>query len=157
MISESHRLTASRVNPSHRYMRALFVAIVVLAIALIFWRVFLTKSDVDQAISIVNSAYAEGRPVAARVSGLQYAPYSERAVNADGQQKLHAAEMSLVNIDRSKPTAETHHALARIYLLERRWDYCLLHFDEALKLDTRNPELFSDLAAAYIEQATDFF
>jgi CHAT domain-containing protein len=135
------------------------VAFVLVAISLFAgWRVFVQQSrqsDVDQGLTALNAAYREQRPLEARVSALSYAPFPQ--LRGDEQPRLDStahdrAGLALLLAARNHPGAASYHALGQFYLTDKQFDKAIEQFDKAAKLDQRDPQLFSDLGAAWLEK-----
>lgn len=136
---------------------AVAVAIlVVITIGFSVWRLGFYQSDVDKGLVALNAAYREQRPVEARISKLEYAPYSAtRAPGTDkvDQNELRRAELILLDAAKKNPTPAAHHALGKVYLAKREFDKAIKEFEEALKGDSKNAQYYSDLGAAWLEKA----
>jgi len=113
------------------------------------------ESEFDKGLIALNSATQERRPVQARISGLNYAPFhqSRGAEDNPQQEKLRLAELHLKAALNDKPTAETHHALGRTYLAQGQFDEAITHLNQALAATQTNPRIYSDLGAAWLEKA----
>src|SRR5262245_21086151 len=48
--------------------------VLILGIGVLIWRSFFYTSDLDKGLALLNQAYREQRPLAARITGLVYAP-----------------------------------------------------------------------------------
>lgn len=130
-------------------------AMLVVAVALGVWALFFRQSDVDKSLLALNAAYRQERPIEARISGLNYAPYvATRGPGTErvDQTELRRAELtSLEALNKSaKPAA--HHALGKVFLAKKQFDDAIKHFDEALKGQPNNAQLNSDLGAAWLEK-----
>jgi CHAT domain-containing protein/tetratricopeptide (TPR) repeat protein len=145
------RTQAFRSSP----VRIVVCAIVVVAIALGVWRVFFHQSEVDKGLLALNAAYREQRPIESRISRLDYAPFIE--TRGPGQpERVDAlardrAELTLNNAVNERRDAAAHHALGKVYLAKKQFDDAIRQFEEALKGDPKNPQLYSDLGAASLE------
>ncbi len=131
-------------------------AIVFVVIALGVWRVFFHQSEVDKGLLALNAAYREQRPVEARISNLDYAPFPQtrgpgqpESVDALARDR---AELTLNNAVNERRDAAAHHALGKVYLAKKDFDRAIEQFDEALKSDQKNAQLYSDLGAAWLEK-----
>ena len=84
-----------------------------------------------------------------------YAPFSQtRGPEADRVNKtdLQRAEPTLLDALHNKPTPAVHHALGEVYLAKKQFDDAIKEFEEALKTDPKNAQLYSDLGAAWLEK-----
>src|SRR6266404_2721475 len=136
-------------------LRLAALALVVLVLAFTGWRIFFHESDVDKGLLALNAAYREQRPLEARISALSYAPFSQPRGGPEHVDSLTRtrAEAILSNAVNDSPnTAAPHHALGKVYLAKKQFDDAIKEFDEALKSDPKNAQLYSDLGAAWLEK-----
>jgi len=135
---------------------ALVAAVLVIAgLSFVVWRGFLYQSDVDKGLIAFNAAYREQRPVEARITQLNYAPFvTTRGPGTAkfNESELRRAELTLLDALNKNPTPAVHHALGRVYLAKKDFDQAIVQFDEALKGDPKNAQLYSDLGAAWLEK-----
>jgi CHAT domain-containing protein/tetratricopeptide (TPR) repeat protein len=135
-------------------LRVAILAILVVAVGLGVWRVFFHQSEIDKGLLALNAAYRQQRPVEVRISGLNYAPLSDiRGATADkiDSLSLNRAERILLDEVSERPTPAAHHALGRLFLAERKFDKAIAQFEEALRVDSNNAQIHSDLGAALLE------
>src|SRR2546427_6989401 len=136
-------------------LRIAAFALIIAAVVLGAWRVFFHQSDVDKGLLALNAAYREQRPVEARISQLNYAPYVTTRGPGDekiDQNQLRLAELTLLEASTKNPTPPVHHALGKVYLAKRQFDDAIEDLDKALKGDPRNAQIYSDLGAAWLEK-----
>ena len=129
--------------------------IALLILSLGVWETFFNESELSKGASVLREAYRDQRPLEARVSGIDYAPFAGRGDKdrlVDDQQ-LALAERIFLSEVVDNPGAASHHALGRFYLTKGEFDKGIEQLQEALKTDQRNGELYSDLGAAYSERA----
>ena len=135
----------------------------VAVVGVVVWSALFTQSNLKKGLVALNEAYRQERPVEARISDLTYAPYiltrgEPTKVNALERSR---AESLLSEAFSENPTAETHHALGQMYLLQRQPDKAIQHLEQAKKADPDNPSIYADLGAAYLEKgklgAPEFF
>src|SRR2546422_4609848 len=89
-------------------------ALIIAAVAFGAWRIFFHQSEVDKGLLALNAAYREQRPVEARISKLDYAPYvTTRGPGTDkiDENELRRAELTLLDALNKNPTPAVHHAL----------------------------------------------
>lgn len=130
-------------------------AAVVLVTALGVWGLYFRQSDVDRGLIALNSAYREQRPLEARITRFDYAPY----VTTRGHEPEHVdsiqqerAELYLLNAVRDRPGAPSHHALGQFYLANRQLDRAIAQFEEAIKTSPNDAQIYSDLGTALLEK-----
>lgn len=119
------------------------------------WRVLFNNSDLNKGLAALQSAFRNERPLEARISKFDYAPYSTTRGPGAGkidQNELSRAELTLLEALKNKPTPAAHHALGKVFLAKKEFDRAIEQFDEALKGDPRNAQLYSDLGAAWLEK-----
>jgi CHAT domain-containing protein/Tfp pilus assembly protein PilF len=139
-------------TPSLRFATML---ILVVGVGFVVWRVFWYRSDLQQGLLALKTAYRLQRPVEARVSGLDYAPLpntrgnNEMTVDALSRQR---AERFLLYAEKDQPSAESYHALGLFYLTEKKFDEAVEQFRKALELNPNDAYIHSDLAAAILEK-----
>jgi CHAT domain-containing protein len=135
-------------------LRAAAFAVMILVAGLGVWRIFLYQSDVNKGLLALNSAYREQRPVEARITRLNYAPFvttrgGEPTVNS---QERDYAQSYLRDAVRDHPGATADHAMGMYYLANREFDKAIAWFEKALKADPNNAEIQSDLGAVWLEK-----
>ena len=135
---------------------ALVAAVLVLAgLSFAVWRGFFYQSDVEKGLIAFNAAYREQRPVEARITQLDYAPFvTTRGPGTAkfNESELRRAELTLLDALSKNPTPAVHHALGKVYVAKNQFDDAIKEFDEALKNDPKNAQLYSDLGAAWLEK-----
>ncbi len=138
--------------PSLRFAAAV---IIVVALGLGTWRVFFYESELNNGLAALNKAYGAERPVEARISEFDYAPFpvtrgdEPRTVD---KLSLKRAEVKIVDEAQEHAGVESLHALGKLYLTEKKFDEAIEQFEKALALDDRNAQLHSDLGAALLEK-----
>ncbi|MCI0391595.1 MAG: CHAT domain-containing protein [Acidobacteria bacterium] len=142
------------LNPAWRIAGC---AVLILGIGIGVWRSFFYTSDIDKALSLLSQAYREQRPLAARITGLGYAPYPDTRGAGDKVNKVdyRAREYSELLFRREAaetPTAAALHALGKYYLTQKQFSSAIDQFEAALKSDPDNARLHSDLGAALFEK-----
>jgi tetratricopeptide (TPR) repeat protein len=132
------------------------IAVLVIAAGFGLWRVFLHKSDVDSGLIALNNAYKQQRPIEARITKLDYAPFvtlrGNEPVRVDARE-LEISERYLLDAVRDHPDAASHHALGKVYLAKRDFDRAISEFENARTLEPTNAQVYADLGAAFLERA----
>ncbi len=133
--------------------RAATAAVLLLVVGIGVWRVTVWPSDVQKGMVALNEAYQTQRPIEARVTGLQYAPYSvTRGPVAADSPSIRRSAALLQSAASGDSSVEALHALGRYYLLQKQFDEAIAEFEEALKKTPDNAQLHSDLGAALLEK-----
>lgn len=128
-------------------------SLLLLFVCLAVWRFFLTRSQSAEAMIAFNRAYSTERPVESRITGLNYAPFSIRRSDKDPVVDLkerQRAELILLSSD--DPSAETIHALGRLYLAKKEFDQAIEELEKANRIDDGDAGIYNDLGAAYLEK-----
>jgi CHAT domain-containing protein/Tfp pilus assembly protein PilF len=137
-----------------RSLKYAAIAAALLIVILGAW-IFLRPSEIDKGLLALKSAYREQRPTEARISALNYAPFSPtRGPGSEriDENDLRRAELTLLTAVKNKPSPEAHYAIGEFYLTQRRFDDAIGQFNEALKARPRDAALLSDLGAAFLER-----
>jgi CHAT domain-containing protein len=119
------------------------------------WRVLSNNSELNKGLAALQSAFRDKRPLEARISKFDYAPYSTtRGTEPEkiDQDELRLAELTLLEAAKKHATPAVHHGLGKVYLAKKDFDKAIKEFDEALKGDSKNAQLYSDLGAAWLEK-----
>lgn len=126
----------------------------VAVIGVVGWYALFSESNLQKGRLALNEAYRQERPVEARISEQAYAPFSPTRGGPDKVNKLEQsrAERLLSEAFSESANADTHHALGRMFLLQRQTDKAIEHLEQAKKADSNNPNIYADLGAAYLEK-----
>jgi CHAT domain-containing protein/lipopolysaccharide biosynthesis regulator YciM len=149
-----HTSTWKQLLFASPWRTAAFAAVILVA-ALGVWGIYFRQSDVDKGLIALNSAYRQQRPLEARITRFDYAPYvttrgsEPERVNSVEQQR---AELYLRNAVRDNPGAPSHHALGQFYLANRQLDKAIAQFEEAIKTSPNDAQIDADLGAAFLEK-----
>jgi CHAT domain-containing protein len=134
---------------------AIAASLVIAAGGFYVWRMQSNDSELNKGLAALQSAYREQRPFEARISRLNYAPYSiTRGPGTDkiDQDELRRAELTFLDAVKKNPTPAVHHGLGKVFLAKKDFDKAIKEFDEALKGDPRNAQLYSDLGVVWLEK-----
>lgn len=118
------------------------------------WRVLSNNSELNKGLAALQSAFRDERPLEARISKFDYAPYiTTRGAGAEkiDQDELREAELILLTLKKN-PTPAVHYGLGKVHLAKKEFDQAIQEFDEALKGDPKNAQLYSDMGAAWLEK-----
>lgn len=119
------------------------------------WRTLSSRNQVDQGLAALQSAYRDERPLESRISGFTYAPF--RSTRGPEDEKFDNNDLSLAELTlrqglKDRPSPAAHYALGKVFLAKKDFDGAIKEFDEALKGDPNNAQLYSDLGAAWLEK-----
>ncbi len=137
-------------------VRAVVPILVVTLIGLPIWLFWSSQSDLNKGLLALNEAYRQERPVEARVSNLDHAPFITRRgteperVNTFERSR---AERFLSDAFKESADADSSHALGLFYLLQKDTGKAIEYLEQARKADPNNPQIHADLGAAYLEKA----
>lgn len=140
---------------SIRTLKPVTVAAVVLIVATVGWRVWFSQSEVDQGLKALDAAYSKERPLESRITQLHYAPFGSTrgpGLHDFDESELTQSELLLLKELKRKPTASAQHAVGKVYLSKKEFDKAIAKFEEALKEDPNNGQVFADLGAALFEK-----
>jgi tetratricopeptide (TPR) repeat protein len=115
-----------------------------------------SQSHLDEGLVALNTAYRQERPVEARLSDLNYAPFPNQRsggtpANVDYVQRDRAREL-LQKEATEKPGAAAHRALGQFYLAQKQFDDAINEFNAALAVDPNDAKSHIDLGAALLEK-----
>lgn len=134
---------------------AALTVLIIAGLGLFTWRQFFYESDLEKGLVALNEAYRQTRPVEARISTLDYAPFVITR-SGDPQQvnsiELKRAQILLSEAEKEQADAESAHALGKLYLLQKEHDKAIEYLQKAVKADTKNAQIYADLGAAYLEK-----
>ena len=147
----------SRRRSFTQYLAIAAVVLVALGIGFFVWRSLRpqSQSDLDRGLVAFQAAYRDERPVAVRLSSLNYAPLPNQRGGAPkvNELQLDLAEASLLKAISDNPNAAApHHALGQCYVAQHQFEKALRELKAALALDPQNAKIHSDLGAALLEQ-----
>jgi CHAT domain-containing protein/cytochrome c-type biogenesis protein CcmH/NrfG len=134
---------------------AIAASLILVAGGFYIWRTISNNSDLNKGLAALQAAYREERPLEARISRFDYAPYSTtRGPGTDrvDQNELQLAELTLRQALKTNPTPALHHGLGKVLLAKKQFDDAIKEFDEALKGDPTNAQLYSDLGVTWFEK-----
>src|SRR6185295_6808154 len=101
------------------------ILLVIGVLGVIGWRLFIYQSDLQKGLVALNEAYRQERPVEARVSTLDYAPF---VITRSGEPpqvndlELSRAKGLLLEAEKKQADADSAHALGKFFLLQREHD-----------------------------------
>ena len=130
---------------------------VLLISSFLTWHFYPKNSQLNQALTALDRAYHLRRPLAARITGFEYAEfkYSVERGGEPGDQELEIdylaldqARNILLRGENSDPAMT--HARGKYYLTQKEFEKAIDQFKKALSSAPNNAQLHSDLGAAYL-------
>jgi CHAT domain-containing protein/Tfp pilus assembly protein PilF len=161
-VAETHKKSEAKhtirfwFKPFFTPLRIATATLILLALALLGWRIFISRSVESQVIIALNEAYHEQRLSLARISRLAYAPLVElRGTNQESvdQLALNRAERLALDAVHERPDTGSYHALGRVYLAKRDFDMAMAQLQKALESNPTNAQIHNDLGVALFEKA----
>jgi CHAT domain-containing protein/tetratricopeptide (TPR) repeat protein len=135
------------------------VLLVFAGIGLIVWRGFYYQSDLEKGLLALNEAYRRERPVEARISNLNYAPFISRRDDEPAPVdtfERDRAQRFLSDAFKKSADADSHHALGKFYLSQRELEKAIQYLEQARSADPDNAQVYADLGAAYLERSKSY-
>lgn len=153
---------SDRIRGSGRKLRLFFTparsvmaTLAVLALGVLIWQVFISESQEKIGLKALRIAYRNERPVEARLSAFDYAPFSSARGgdqgNVDHNNRNRAERTLLDNLD-ERPGPKAHHALGLLYLAKKDFPAAINEFDVALASAPDDPRIHGDIGAALLEK-----
>jgi tetratricopeptide (TPR) repeat protein len=132
-------------------------AVAILAVAVVggvIWRAFFYQSNLQKGLIALNQSYRQERPVEARISSFDYAPFRPTRGEPGKVDTLEQtrAERLLTEAFSDNPNADANHALGKMYLSRRVFDKAIEHLEQAERADANDASIYADLGAAYLEK-----
>lgn len=127
----------------------------VCGLGLVVWKVVVDEAELRRGVASLKVAYRYQRSMKSRVSGFDWAPpvgergSGEIRIDVDARNR---AELWLTEAVAQSPSPAHRHALGQFYLLKGDLDRSIKEFREALKVDSKSAQLYSDLGAALAEK-----
>lgn len=138
-------------------LRLAAAAAVVILAGVGLYRLFIYESDIERGLAALNKAMTSGeRPVEARMTGMDYAPYSstrggpQEKVDKDS---LRRAERLIGSGYDEEASPEARHAMGRLHLARREFNDAIEQLEAALAAKPNDAQVQNDLGAAYLEKA----
>lgn len=131
------------------------MAALIAIIGFIIW-MSLHQSAIDRGLLALSAAYAEGRPVEARLTGFDYTPY-QAGQNGNGavcdRHKRDEAFSLIIGYVAESRSAAAYHAFGKFYLTDKDFDEAIRCFEIALQNNVGDAKLRNDFAVALMERA----
>jgi tetratricopeptide (TPR) repeat protein len=155
-LKERQQKNRTRWLPSPELRIAASILIIVGLTSGVWWSLRSGDSEFNKGLNALQTAYGQQRPIEPRVSALPHSSFagSTRGSRVDEQQKdnLRLAELHLTQAVKEKPTPEAHHALAKVFLAQRRFDEAIRELDQSLNGSTNQAQIYNDLGVAWLEK-----
>jgi CHAT domain-containing protein/lipoprotein NlpI len=141
---------------SSSYLKIAAVLVILIVVGDIVRREYFGPSGVEDGTIALQNAYRNHRPLEARISQFNYAPFSASRGDDTGnidQLQRDLARRLLVEAALKDSGFRSHHALGRLYLAELEFDKAVGQFEAALRIDDKNAYVHSDMGVALFERA----
>jgi CHAT domain-containing protein len=135
----------------NRLQPAVALSMLFLGCCVAAWYIFLRPSDESPILASLNRAFQAERPVNARISGLDYAPYSERrgvTGPVSDENALRRAENMSRDAVFAHETAETLHDLGKLQIAKRDYAEAKKTLERALAKKADDPSILNELGVA---------
>jgi CHAT domain-containing protein len=152
--AERSSVIAAKKKPVTHYLAIAASLVAIIGIGFFAWRALRPQPDLNDGLIALQEAFKEERPIEGRLSDFKYVPLANQrggSGKVDHTQRELAATLLLSSL-RDNPTASSHHAAAKYYLMLRQFDEANKEFTAALALDPQNAKIHSDYGAALLEQ-----
>jgi len=119
------------------------------------WASFFHQSAITKGLNALHAAYAQERPVEARLTGFGYAAYpagqSGDVIKSNRYKRDEAFSLIIGHVsDKESPAA--YHALGNLYLTDKDFNGAIKCFETALQNYQGDAKLHNDLAVALMER-----
>ena len=136
------------------YLKIAASVLVVFGVGFGVWQALRPKSNLNDGLNALQAAYRQERPVEARVSDFNYVPLPNQrggTPRVDYVQRDLAANLLLKSVA-DQPSAASHHAAGKYYLLMHQFEQANQEFTAALALEPSNAKIHNDFGAALLEE-----
>ena len=150
------RRNLPKLAPRRRFIPYLAMAasvLVIIGIGFFAWRALRPQPDLKDGLVALQQAFPE-RPIEGRLSDFNYVPLPNQrggSTRVDYAKRDLAAALLLKSL-RDQPTAASHHAAAKFYLMNHQFDEAQKELTAALELDPQNARIQNDFGAVLLEQ-----
>ncbi|MFL6276781.1 MAG: tetratricopeptide repeat protein [Blastocatellia bacterium] len=154
-----HPKRASRIF-SLLFFRVALPAATVILVALVGYRIYIHKSDLQRGQDLLKDMYKNERPVKSRIALLNWAPFIDTRAgrsSQSGKEELEkqSAHVLLAQALKDNPGPASEHAFGEFSLATGEFDEAIKHLSLAVKGDPNNTTYQSDLGAALLEKGVD--
>ena len=133
----------------------LLVGVSVVGLGALIWVLFFYQSPITKGLNALQAAYAQERPVEARLTGFVYAAYravQNESVIASDRRKRDEAFGLIISRANEEETPAAYHALGKLYLTDKDFNEAVKCFESALESNASDAKLRNDLAVALMER-----
>lgn len=154
------RRASSKTSPPKRITPYLAVAasiLAVLGVGFFAYRNLQPEPDLNEGLVALQSAYREERPIDGRLSDFNHAPLPNQrggSPRVDQVQRDLAATLLLKEL-RDRPTAASHQAAGKYYLMNHQFEQAKKELATAAELDPKNAKIHNDLGAVFLEEGRE--
>lgn len=127
-------------------------AVLVIGLSVFSWRAFF-QSDLRKGVTALQIAYGEHRPLESRISGFKHASFSSSAqLPTQSSAKLKVADKAFHNLMDDQKNDSSLHELGKYLLTQKKFDEAIKNLEEAVKTNSNNAAIHTDLAVAFLER-----
>ena len=149
--SQKSQPQQKRFNP---YLAVAASVLAILGIGFFAYRALRPEPDLNEGLVALQSAFREERPIDGRLSDFNHVPLPNQrggSPRVDQRQRDLAAALLLKALNDS-PTAATHQAAGKYYLMNHQFEQAKKELTAALELDPKNAKIHNDLGAVFLEE-----
>ena len=134
---------------------AVAALIIVILSSFMVWKFYFRVSETDSIMVSLNKAYRTERPLQARITRFNYAPFIQtRGANDEKFDTPERRRAELLALDAAEqPTAANLQTSARLHLAKKEFDEAIRELEKAAEFDARNAEILTDTGTAYLEKS----
>jgi CHAT domain-containing protein len=136
------------------YLAIAASVLAIIGIGFFTWRTTRPTNDLNDGLVALQDAYREQRPIEGRLSDFKYVPLANQRGGSDkvDSTKRDLAAALLLRERNEHPSAASHQAAGKYYLMIGQFDQALKELDAALALDPNNAKIHNDLGAVFLQQ-----
>lgn len=157
-LKERKAKRSSVIGPGKKsitpYLAIAASLLVMVGIGFFVWRASRSKDDLQDGLVALQAAFREERPVEGRLSDFNYVPMqNQRGGSAKVDYVKRDLAATLLLRERSdRPSAASHQAAGKYYLMIGQFDQATKELDAAVALEPNNAKIHNDLGAVFLEQ-----
>jgi tetratricopeptide (TPR) repeat protein len=137
-----------------RYLAIAASLVAVIGIGFFAWRASRSTNDLQDGLVALQTAFREQRPIEGRLSDFNYVPkQNQRGASATVDYVNRDLAAALLLRERSDhPSAASHQAVGKYYLMVGQFEQARKELEAALALEPNNAKIHNDLGAVFLEE-----